>query len=324
MIRRRQALRSILAVSGGALLLPQAWAPRARAAGQWMIGFSQATTLEPWRVEFNKKLEAEAAKHTDRAKLLMADGEDQTTKQVADMDAFIRRQVDLILCSPKESAGLTEVVEQAMSAKIPVILLDRNINSDNYTQFIGGDNVAIGRAAGTFTVNALGGRGKATGNVVEIWGGLGTSGSHDRSNGFHSVTDKEPGIKYLLHQQSADWKQDKAYDVMTAALRNNEKIDLVFAHNDPMAYGAYLASKDANRQNQIKFVGADGLPDEGVKWVYQGILAATFLYPTPGAEGFRQALELLGGQSIPKKIILPTEEYTKANAAKVLKENGLI
>ena len=233
------------------LLLPAGWTPRARAAdGPWTIGFSQATTLEPWRVEFNKKLEAEAAKHTDKAKLLMADGEDQTTKQVADMDAYIRRQVDLILCSPKESAGLTSVVEQSMDAKIPVILLDRNINSDNYTQFIGGDNIAIGRAAGTFAVGALGGAGKAQGNVAEIWGGLGTSGSHDRSNGFHSVTDKEPGIKYLLNQQSADWKQDKAYEVMSTALRNNEKIDLVFAHNDPMAYGGYLAAKDQVRRRR--------------------------------------------------------------------------
>ena len=94
----------------------------------------------------------------------------------------------------------------------------------------------------------LGGPGKATGNVVEIWGGMGTQPAHDRHDGFHAFTDKEPGIKYLLNNQSGDWKQDKAYNIMTTALRNNEKIDLIYGHNDPMAYGAYLAAKDARRE----------------------------------------------------------------------------
>ncbi len=320
---RRDLLRVAGVVGGAAALLPAGWIPRARSAVKWHIGFSQATTLEPWRVQFNKDLKAEAARHPE-ADLLMADAEDRTEKQVADMENFIRREMDVILISPKESAGLTGVVEKAMDAKIPVILLDRNINSDKYTQWIGGDNVVIGRAAGTYVVSILGGPGAAKGNVVEIWGGLGTQGSHDRSNGFHEVADRNPGIKYLLSQQSADWKQDKAYEVMSTALRNLENIDVVYAHNDPMAYGAYLAAKDAGREKSIRFVGVDGLPNEGVKWVYDGILSATFLYPTPGAEGFRQALKLLNGGTLEKKIVLPTATYTKANAGEVLKANGII
>ena len=131
----------------------------------------------------------------------------------------------------------------------------------------------------------LGGPGKATGNVVEIWGGMGTQPAHDRHDGFHDFTDKEPGIKYLLDKQSGDWKQDKAYDIMATALRNNEKIDLVYGHNDPMAYGAYLAAKDAGREKDIKFIGIDALPDEGVTWVNKGELTATFLYADAGRRG---------------------------------------
>ena len=101
------------------------------------------------------------------------------------------------------------MVEKAIDAKIPVIVLDRNVNTDRYTQFIGGDNVLIGRAAGEYAVKLLGGPGKAQGNVVEIWGGMGTQPAHDRHDGFHEFTDKEPGIKYLLDQQSGDWKQDQ-------------------------------------------------------------------------------------------------------------------
>src|SRR3954454_2418969 len=290
---------------------------------KWKIGFSQATTIEPWRAQFNKDIIAEAAKHPN-VELIITDGEDKTEKQVADVENLIRQEVDALLISPKESAGLTGVVQQAIDAKIPVFVLDRNVDTDQYTQFVGGDNKLIGRAAGEYAVELLGGKGKAAGNVVEIWGGMGTQPAHDRHDGFHEFTDKEPGIKYLLDQQSGDWKQDQAYNIMATALRNNEKIDLVYGHNDPMAYGAYLAGKDAGREKSIKFLGIDALPNEGVRWVYNGELAATFLYATPGAEGLRQAVKLLNGEKVPKQITLPTMAVTKENAAEILKQNGLI
>src|SRR6185312_11274041 len=131
-------------------------------------------------------------------------------------------------------------------------------------------------------------------------------------------------IKNLLDKQSADWKQQKAYDVMATALKANEKIDLVYGHNDPMAFGAYLAAKDAGREKEMKFLGVDGIPDEGVKWVHNGQLTATFLYGTPGAGGVRQGLKLMAGQAVEKKITLPTETIDASNADEILKKNGLL
>ncbi|MBY3040156.1 substrate-binding domain-containing protein [Rhizobium laguerreae] len=289
---------------------------------KWRIGFSQATTIEPWRAQFNKDIIAEAAKHPE-VELIITDGEDKTEKQVADVENLIRQEVDAILVSPKESAGLTGVVMQAIDAKIPVFVLDRNVETDKYVQFVGGDNKLIGRAAGEYAVELLGGKGKATGNIVEIWGGMGTQPAHDRHDGFHEFTDKEPGIKNLLDQQSGDWKQDQAYNIMATALRNNEKIDLVYGHNDPMAYGAYLAAKDAGREKEIKFIGIDALPGEGVTWVKNGELTATFLYATPGADGLIQAIKYLNGEKVEKNVVLPTMKVTAENAEQVLKEKGM-
>ncbi|MCP3447919.1 substrate-binding domain-containing protein [Bradyrhizobium sp. CCGUVB14] len=322
-MKRREFLKLSTTAAGAAMTiyLPAGWTP-ASAAGKSKVGFSQCTTLEPWRVQFNKDIQAEAKNHPD-IDLIITDGQDKTQKQVADCDNLIVQQVNVLLISPKESAGLTGVVEKAIDAKIPVIVLDRNVDTKRITQFIGGDNVAIGKAAGEHAVKLLGGPGKAAGNVVEIWGGMGTQPAHDRHDGFHAFTDKEPGIKYLLNNQSGDWKQDKAYDIMTTALRNNEKIDMVYGHNDPMAYGAYLAAKDAGRDKDIKFIiGIDGLPDEGVTWVSKGQLSATFLYATPGAEGLRQAAKLLKGEKLEPVITLPTMLITKENAAEILKKNG--
>lgn len=324
-MKRREFLQLSATVAGTAITtyLPAGWT-RARAANKWRVGFSQCTTLEPWRVQFNKDIQAEAKNHPD-VDLIITDGQDKTEKQVADCENLIVQQVNVLLISPKESAGLTGVVEKAIDAKIPVIVLDRNVDTKRITEFIGGDNAAIGRAAGEHAVKLLGGAGKAKGNVVEIWGGMGTQPAHDRHDGFHTFADKEPGIKFLLNNQSGDWKQDQAYNIMTTALRNNEQIDLVYGHNDPMAYGAYLAAKDAGREKSIKFfVGIDGLPDEGVSWVNKGLLTATFLYATPGAEGLRQAAKLLNGEKIPPVITLPTMLITKDNAPEILKKNGLL
>lgn len=324
-MKRREFLKLTTSVAGAAMTiyLPAGWTP-AKAAAKWKVGFSQCTTLEPWRVQFNKDIQAEAKNHPD-VELIITDGQDKTQKQVADCENLVVQQVNVLLISPKESAGLTGVVEKAIDAKIPVIVLDRNVDTKRITQFIGGDNVAIGRAAGEHAVKLLGGAGNAKGNVVEIWGGMGTQPAHDRHDGFHAFTDKESGIKYLLNNQSGDWKQDQAYNIMTTALRNNEKIDLVYGHNDPMAYGAYLAAKDAGRDKDIKFIiGIDGLPDEGVTWVNKGQLTATFLYATPGAEGLRQAVKLLHGEKLAPVITLPTMLITKENAPDILKKNGLL
>jgi ribose transport system substrate-binding protein len=308
-MERRTFLKT---TASGLILAASPLRPALAQDKKYRFGFSQSTTLEPWRVQFNKDMKREADMHPE-VELLISDGQDKTEKQVADVENFIRQGVDVLLISPKESAGLTGVTLKAIDAGIPVIVLDRNVNTDKYTQFIGGDNVVIGRAAGEYAVKALGGPDQAKGNVVEIWGGFGTQASHDRSNGFHEIADKEKGIKLVNEKIDCDWKQNKAY----------EQIDLVYGHNDPMAYGAYLAAKDAGREKEIKFLGVDAIPNEGVQWVNKGQLTATFLYATPGAEGIRQALKIVKGEKVPKTITLPTATVDKSNAKQILKENGL-
>lgn len=291
-------------------------------AEDYVIGFSQVTTVEPWRVQFNRDLRAEAELH-ENVELLISDANDRTEAQVADVENFIRQEVDAILISPKESAGLTGVVEQATAAGIPVFVLDRNVDTDQFVQWVGGDNVVIGEAAGEYALELLGGSGNAEGNIVEIYGGLGVQATFDRSDPFHAAFEGEEGVTFLLDRQSGDWKQDQAYDIMATALRNYEDIDMVYGHNDPMAYGAYLAAKDAGREDEILFIGVDGLPGEGVTWVANGELAATFLYPTPGAEGLRQALRHLAGEEVPRSVVLGTEVITAENAGEILERNGL-
>ncbi|MDG4552027.1 MAG: substrate-binding domain-containing protein [Candidatus Contendobacter sp.] len=296
---------------------PQAVAEQRRV----VIGFSQATTTEPWRLLFNKELREEAAKYP-QIDLIVKDGMDKTEQQIADLEALIAQRVDAILASPKVTEELTPVVSKAFDAGIPVFVLDHNVANDRYTQFIGGDNREIGRAAGRYAVKLLGGSGQARGKVVEIWGGMASTPAQDRHDGFYEIVDREPGIEIVNQPRDGDWKQDQGYEIMVAALQSHPSIDLVYAHNDPMAYGAYLAAKDTGREKDIFFLGVDGIPAEGVKWVSDGVLTATFLYKTPGDEGIRQALRFLQGKEVPKRLTLPTLTIDHANAAEILRANG--
>jgi len=298
----------------------EAWAAEDK---PFIIGFSQATTTEPWRLLFNKELRTEAAKYPE-IELVVRDGEDDADKQLADVEEFIEQRVDLILISPKVAGALTPVVNRAFDMGIPIIVLDRDLANQRYTQFIGGDNKLIGRTAGKYAVSRLGGAGKASGNIVEIWGGMKSTPAQDRHEGFAEVISGEPGIRILDVTRDGDWKQDLGYEIMADALERFDRIDLVYAHNDPMAYGAYLAAEDAGREDAIVFLGIDGIPAEGVRWVHEGVLTATFLYMTPGAEGIRQAVRLLRGEEIQPRVTLPTMTIDRSNAEKILHFHGLI
>lgn len=300
--------------------------PRPQAVAQQrrvVIGFSQATTTEPWRLLFNKELREEAAKHSE-IELIVRDAMDKTEQQIADVEAFIAQRVDAILVSPKTTEELTPVVSKAFNAGIPVFVLDRGLANDRYTQFIGGDNHEIGRAVGRYAVKVLGGAGQAKGKVVEIWGGMKTVASHDRHEGFYEIVSQEPGIEIINQPSDGDWKQDRGYEIMADALVAHPQINLVYAHNDPMAYGAYLAAKEVGREKGIIFLGVDGIPAEGVKWVNEGILNATFLYKTPGSEAIQQALRFLRGEAVAKSVTLPTLTIDRSNAGEILRANGLL
>ncbi len=284
----------------------------AEADEKYVIGFSQCTLSEPWRVEFNRRLKAHAEEHYPNVELVMLDADDRTEVQVAQVRTFIERDVDAILVSPKEAPGLTDPVKEATEAGIPVIVLDRDVRWDGYACFVGGDNMLIGRTAGEVVVDMLGGPGQAAGVVYEICGGMASTPAQERHKGFHQIVDDEPGIK-VIGEQDCDWKLPEAKETFKAALRSHDDIDVVYAHNDPMAYGAYQAAKEAGRHEEIRFVGIDALPAEGRRWISNGALDATIQYTTPGETGLDLAVKLLQGEDIPKRVRLGTRVFTPEN-----------
>jgi ribose transport system substrate-binding protein len=278
------------------------------AKSTYTIGMSQCNLGEPWRVEMNAQIKAAAEKHPN-LQLVFKDAQNDTLKQRSHVEEFVSAGVDLIIISPKEAQPLTEPVARAMDAGIPVIVLDRSVLGDKYSCFIGADNKKIGHAAGEWVVKKLGGKGK----LVELKGLMTSTPGQDRDGGFREAL-AGSGIE-IVFDADMKWYEPNARQEMESALARFNKIDCVYAHNDPGAHGAYLAAKAAGREKEMLFVGIDALPHEGVAYVQQGILDATFQYPTGGAEAIDTALKLLQGQSVPKKITLGSRLFDKETIA---------
>ena len=287
---------------------------------KYVIGMSQCNLGEPWRVAMNDQIAMAAEKHPE-FEVIFADAAQDNSKQIADIENFVQMGVDLIITSPNEATPLTNAVSAAYDAGIPVILLDRKIDGDKYTQFIGADNVDMGRIAGEYVADTLLPDG---GKVCEIKGLEGTSGGIDRDNGFREGIKKNDKIE-IVAVNNADWLREKAITVAEEMLQTNDEIDLFLALNDPMAEGAYIAAKNAGKEGDILFVGFDGLPtpDGGIRSVMDGRLSMTQVYPTGGAEAIESAYQLLvEGKELDKTLTLTSEIVIPDNAEELLAKYG--
>jgi ribose transport system substrate-binding protein len=311
------ALAALLAVCGAGIACggggreaadQPAQAGPSPAGPKWTIGMSQCNLGEPWRVQMNRDIQTAAAEHPE-LKVVFKDAQNDSLRQRSQIEEYASAGVDLIIVSPKEAAPLTAPVAAAFEKGIPVIVLDRRVLGEAYTCFIGADNKRIGRAAGEWIVRRLGGMGK----VVELEGLMTSTPGQDRHTGFRE------GIKgsaiEVVFEADMKWLEPDARREMESALARFPKIDLVYAHNDPGAHGAFLAAQAAGREKDILFIGIDGLPHEGQVYVRQGVLEASFEYPTGGREAVETALKILGGETAPKEITLSSRVFTRDNVA---------
>jgi ribose transport system substrate-binding protein len=276
---------------------------------KWVVGMSQCNLGEPWRVQMNADIRKAAAGHPELT-VIFKDAQNDTLKQRAHVEEFVSSRVSLLIISPKEAVPLTAPVAEAFRLGIPVIVLDRRVLGTEYTTFIGADNKMIGRAAGRWAAGKLANKGK----IVELKGLMTSTPGQDRHSGFLEGI-KGTGLE-VVFEADMKWLEPNARKEMESALAVHRQISLVYAHNDPGAHGAYLAARAVGREKEMLFIGIDGLPQEGQVYVQQGILAASFEYPTGGKEAIEAALRILKGEEVPKEITLRSRVFTPENIKK--------
>jgi ribose transport system substrate-binding protein len=284
---------------------------------QFVVGYSQSNNAEPYRAQLNLQLQYFIKKYPNLKLLPITDAHQDSSTQVRQVQNFINQKVDVLIVSPNEPGPLTAPVQQACAQHIPVIILDRDVKTNCYTSFIGGDNVLIGRKAGEAAAKLL----PDGGNVVELRGILSDTPQIDRDKGFREGIASNPKIK-IIADREAKWLKEPATSTMQQWLQRYPKIDLVYGENDPMALGAYLAAAGAHRTQGMHFIGTDGLaiPDGGIRAVQQGQLDNTFIYPTAAKEAAQTAEAIVTHKPVKKKWVLGTTEVTKQNAAQLYQQ----
>ena len=268
----------------------------------YRIGFSQCTTNDAWRRAMLAGMEKELSFHPN-VRFQMLDAHNNSDLQQRQVRELIRQHVDLLLISPNQSGPLTALTEAAYNQGIPVVILDRRTTSRLYTAYVGGNNQEVGRTAGHYAAQLLHGRGQ----VVEILGTPGSSPATDRDLGFRQALAAHPDLR-LVAQVEGNWQPASVLRRLPAVLRAHPGVDLIFAHNDPMAQAAYQVAQQLGLAPRIRIIGVDGLsgPGNGLQLVEDGALKATLLYPTGGEEAIRTALRILRHEPYEKENVLGT------------------
>ena len=282
---------------------------------KYVIGVSQCSE-DVWRDKLNDELKM-GEYLNDSLIVKLASSNDDNVLQNKQVNQFIDEGVDLLIVSPNQLSAISKSVERAYDKGIPVILYDRKTNSDKYTAFIGCDNYTIGKSMGTFIAQQLQGKGR----IVEISGLEGSSPALERHRGFMDAIKPYPGLQVVASEEG-NWKEEGGIQAMKRILKQTQDFDYVFAHNDFLAWGAYVAARQMRVKRNYKYTGVDGMATEGggLELVRDGIFEASYLYPTKGDEVIALAMKILKHQPYERDNYLSTSIITQANAALTLME----
>ena len=285
-----------------------------------VVGFSQMDNQGSWRIAETNSLKSEAKKRGTYT-MVVTDAQDQTAKQVSDVEDLIARRVKALFIAPREFDGLEPAFEAAARAKIPVFLIDREasgIPGKDYVAFLGSNFVEQGRRAAQWLGEKLGGKG----GVVELTGSPGSSVAADRSKGFSEGLKQFPGMK-IVATQTAHFSRAAAQNVMGNLLQGIEgQVQAVYGHNDEMALGAIQSLYGAGLKpgKDVTLVSTDGSRAALTAIVNGELGASVESNPRFGPLAFDTLEAFFAGKPIPPKIILDDRLFDASNAAQFVAE----
>jgi len=282
------------------------------------IGFSQIGSESGWRAAETTVTRQEAEKRG--IDLKFADAQQKQENQIKAVRSFIAQGVDAILLAPVVATGWDAVLEEAKEAEIPVVLLDRMVDSskDLYLTAVGSDLVHEGEVAGKWLVDTLAGK---QCNVVELQGTTGSSPAIDRKTGFENGIKGHDNIK-IVRSQTGDFTRTKGKEVMESFLKaegGGANICALYAHNDDMAVGAIQAIKEAGLKpgTDILVVSIDAVPDIFVAMAAGEANATVELTPNMAGPAFDALAAFMKDGTMPPKFIQTESKlYTQADDPK--------
>ncbi|MFD2093935.1 substrate-binding domain-containing protein [Blastococcus deserti] len=282
------------------------------------IGFSAPAADHGWMAGITEAARAVDEEYDD-VELVVAEGTNDVSTQISQVETFINEGVDAIVLLPFDGAALTPVALEAMEAGIPVINVDREFDSPFAARAtILGDNYGMGVSAGTYICEELGDQPDAV--VAEIAGIDSLPLTQDRSQGFADAL-AECGLE-VSNRVAADFTVEGGEEAASNLLQAAPRIDALWNHDDDQGVGV-LAAIEAAGRDEFLMVGGAGSAN-AMRAIQEGnsVLQATVIYPhTQAADGIRLArlvaqdknVSDLVSPEVPRRITLNAPVVTADN-----------
>ena len=298
---------------------------------QITMGFSQIGAESEWRTANTESIK-QAAKDAG-VNLQFSDAQQKQENQIKAIRSFIAQGVDIIAFVPIVETGWDTVLKEAKDAKIPVIVVDRDVKvSDDslYVAKIGTDSVAEGKKVFEWIDQYMAKNNKKPRvgdkfNIVELEGTVGSSVAIRRQQGFKdTMAASQNASKYnLLASQTGEFTRQKGQEVMESFLKSDrDKIDILFAQNDDMALGAIQAIEAAGLKpgKDITIISIDG-----VKGIFQAMIegksnCTVECNPLQGPLLMETAKKILNGEKVEKLVYVDEGIFPADVAEKTLPE----
>lgn len=284
-----------------------------------VVGFSQSEKeANPFRIAETQSIKDEAEK-VGVKKLLTTNAQSQLSKQISDIQDMLSQGAQFLIVAPLNSDGLEPALKAAAAKKVPVLTIDRKVNSTackDYVAFLGSDFVEQGKRAADAMIKVTGGKGK----VAILLGASGNNVTTDRTKGFvDQVKAEAPGLE-IVAQQTGEFTRDKGQQVMEQLIQSKPDITAVYAENDEMGLGAVTALKAAGKKpgKDVKIVSVDGTRNAVQALVNGEYNAVIESNPRFGPLAFATAQKFYAGEEIPENVIITDREYDGANAEESL------
>ncbi|WP_406447930.1 ABC transporter substrate-binding protein [Streptomyces sp. NBC_00876] len=309
-----QAAKSPESSSGSGCSLQTYGAPKLDLKNA-VVGFSQSEKeANPFRIAETRSIKDEARK-VGVKKLLTTNAQSQLSKQISDIQDMLSQGAQFLIVAPLNSDGLEPALKAAAAKKVPVLTIDRKVNSTackDYVAFLGSDFVEQGKRAADAMIKTTGGKGK----VAILLGASGNNVTTDRTKGFvDQLKAKAPGLE-IVAQQTGEFARDKGQQVMEQLIQSKPDITAVYAENDEMGLGAVTALKAAGKKpgKDVKIVSVDGTRNAVralVNGEYNAVIESN---PRFGPLAFATAQKFYGGVEIPENVIISDRAYDESNA----------
>lgn len=273
-----------------------------------VIAFAQDTMSNDFRKQQVFEVRDEVAKHPQLS-FLYSNGQGQTSLMIRQIERFIKLDVDLLIVGTNDENAIVPVVSKAYKMGIPVIVLDRGIQSSDYTTFINSDNSKIGRIGAKYIAEKLNGKGE----VLLFEGILETDVTRLRSKGFLDEMSKHKGINII--KLTGNFLRKDAISEMERLLKQGIHVDAIFSESDSMLSGVRMVLKRYKIDPaSIVMVGVD-YTSEAREAIRNGSQTGSVLFPLGGKKAIEIALKIFNGEPVAKHIVNPVKLVTKKNVA---------